>query len=119
MYLLWDSFTPESWNRETLKTLHSGVHIVPSNHYLLEKEIKHHKHIFVEVNGYPTWVERQIAQKVFMKRSQIQSKETIGANEEIDQTHMLILPYNGEQGEPALRNINREIKRHLPDNKKA
>ena len=90
-----------------------------SNHYLLQKEIKHHKHIFVEVNGYPTWVEREIAQKVFMKRSQIQSKETIGANEETDQTHMLILPYNGEQGERALRNINREIKRHLPDNKKA
>ena len=86
---------------------------------MLEKVIKHLDHVFVEVNGYPTWVERQIAQKVDVKCSQIQSSETIDTNEETEQTHTLILPCKGEQGERAQKNINREINRHLPENKKA
>lgn len=32
---------------------------------------------------------------------------------------MLILPYKKEQGERALRNINRNVNRHLPEVKKA
>ena len=119
MYLYWNSFIPESWKQGTLKTLLLGAHIVSSNQYLLEKVIQHLDHVFVEVNGYPTWVERQIAQKVGVKWSQIQSSETIDTNEETEQTHTLILPYKGEQGERAQKNISREINRHLPENKKA
>ena len=52
---------------------------------------------------------RQIGQKVVMKPSQTESSGTINTNEETEQTHLLILPYRGKQGDRALRNINREI----------
>ena len=77
MYLQWHSFTPELWKRGILKTLLLRAHIVYSNQYPLEKEIKHLKHVCPKVNVYPAWVVRQITQKVVMERSQIQSSETI------------------------------------------
>ena len=49
MYLHWDSFAPESWKRETLKTLLLRAHIVCSSRYLLEKEIKHLEQVFVKL----------------------------------------------------------------------
>ena len=54
---------------------------------MLEKEIKHFEHVFFKVNGYPTWVVRQIAMKVVMETSEIQYSETIDRNKEIEQTH--------------------------------
>lgn len=44
---------------------------------------------FVKVNGYPTWVVRQVAQKVVMEHSEIQSSETIDTNKETRQTHFV------------------------------
>ena len=53
IYLHWNLFAPESCKRGTLKTLLLHTHIVCSNQYLLEKEIKHLRHVFAKVNGYP------------------------------------------------------------------
>lgn len=61
---------------------------------------------------------RQITQKVVIERSQIKSSETIDSNEETEQPHMFIFPYKVKLGNHALRNINRETSRHLPENKK-
>ena len=44
---------------------------------------------FVKVNGYPTWVVRQVAQKVVMEHSEIQSSEIIDTNKETRQTHIV------------------------------
>ena len=44
---------------------------------------------FVKVNGYPTWVVRQVVQKVVMEHSEIQSSETIDTNKETRQTHFV------------------------------
>ena len=52
MYLYWDSFTPKSWKRGTLKTLFLRSHKVCYNQYLLEKEIKHLEYVFSKVIGY-------------------------------------------------------------------
>ena len=49
-----------------------------------------------------------------MERSQILSSETIDINEKSELTNMLIPPRKGKQGGSYLRNINREINRHLP-----
>ena len=77
MYLHWDSFAPESWKQGTLKTLLLRAHILCSNQHLLEKKIKHPEHVFVKINCYPTWVVRQIAQKVDMESSQIRQHDLI------------------------------------------
>ena len=54
-----------------------------------------------------------------MEPSQIESSKTIDTNNETEQTHLLIFPYRGKQGDRALRNFNREINSHLFENKKA
>lgn len=51
-----------------------------------------------------------------MEHSQIQSSETIYSNEETEQTHMLILPYQRKQGNCGLR---KPINSNLPEKKKA
>ena len=61
LYLHWNSFTPVSWKRGTLKSLISRAYMVCSNKTLLEKELKHLKHVFHKINGYPWWVIDQVS----------------------------------------------------------
>ena len=61
LYLHWNSFTPISWNRGTLKLLISRAYMVCSNETLLEKELKHLKHVFHKINGYPWCVTDQVS----------------------------------------------------------
>ena len=51
IYLHW-----EVWKRGTLKTLLSRVHAICTNKELLEKEVKHLKHVFIKINGFPPWI---------------------------------------------------------------
>ena len=51
---------------------------------------------------------RQIGQKVVMEPSLIESSETTNTNKETEQTYLLSFPNRVEQGDRALRNINRE-----------
>ena len=62
---------------------------------------------------------RQIGQKVVMEPSLIESSETTNTNKETEQTYLLIFPNRVEQGDCALRNINKERYCHLAENKKA
>ena len=51
LYLHWNSFTSVIWKRGTLKSLISRAYMVCSNETLLEKELKHLKHVFHKING--------------------------------------------------------------------
>ena len=46
LYLHWNSFTPISWKRGTLKSLISRAYMVCSNETLLAKELKHLEYVF-------------------------------------------------------------------------
>ena len=61
LYIQWNSFTPISWKRGTLKSLISRAYMVCSNETLLEKELKHLKHVFHKINGYPWLVIDQVS----------------------------------------------------------
>ena len=120
IYLHWDSFAPQSWKRGTLKTLLLRAYWICSDEYLLEKEIKHLKNVFIKVNGYPTWVVKQIIRTTQNEQSLITDNSTTTENNnEAEQKHMLILPYKGRDGDRAPKNINKEINKCLPENKKA
>ena len=60
LYLHWNSSTPISWKRGTLKLLISRAYMVCSNETLLEKELNHLKHVFQKINGHPWWVIDQV-----------------------------------------------------------
>ena len=62
LYLHWDSFSPISWKRGTLKSLISSAYLICSNQSLLEKELKHLKNTFHEKNGYPRWMINQVVE---------------------------------------------------------
>ena len=64
IYLHWESFTPEAWKRGTLKTLLFRAHTICSNKELLDKEVKHLKHVFITINGFPPWVVSQVISRV-------------------------------------------------------
>ena len=54
-----------------------------------------------------------------MEPSLIESSETTNTHKETEQTNLLSFPNRVEQGDRALRNINRERYCHLAENKKA
>ena len=56
IYLHWVSFIPEAWKRRTLKTLLFRAHIICPYKELLENEVKQLNHVFMTINGFPTWV---------------------------------------------------------------
>ena len=51
MYLHWDFLASELCKQGILKILLLRAHILCSNQYLLEKEIKNLEHVFRKVNG--------------------------------------------------------------------
>ena len=64
IYLHWESSTPEVWKRGTLKTLLFRVHTICTNKELLEKEVKHLKHVFIKINGFPPWIVSKVISRV-------------------------------------------------------
>ena len=104
LYLHWDSFSPISWKRGTLKSLISRAYMICSNQSLLEKELKHLKNSFHKKNGYPMWMINQVMETV----KETNNTETTSANEldtleaNNDKLHSLILPYAGPKGKSII-----------------
>ena len=94
MYLHSNSFTPMSWKRRALKSLISRAYIVWLNKTLLEKQLKHLKHVFHKINGYHWWV---IDQENINKSKS--SKYYPGTSEQhVEKMNSRILPYAGPKG---------------------
>ena len=62
IYLHWDSFSPISWKRGTLKSLIRSAYLICSNQSLLQKELKHLKNTFHKKNDYPRWMINQVVE---------------------------------------------------------
>ena len=120
MYLHWNSFTPISWKRGTLKSLISRAYMVCSNETLLEKELKHLKHVFHKINGYPWWVIDQVSTSFQENINKSKSSEYYPDTLEqpVEKMHSLILPYAGPKSNTIIKTMNNSLKRILPDNVK-
>ena len=116
VYLHWESFTPEVWKCGTLKTLLFRVHRICTNKELLEKEVKHLKHVFITINGFPPWVVSKVISRVEKDIFTTQINQSI-VNPEISNVKQLrlILPYKGKKGEYTLRNVKCHITKLLPE----
>ena len=77
IYLHWEFFTPEAWKRGTLKILLFRAHTICSNKELLDKEVKHLKHVFITINGFPPWVMSQVISRVEKEVSTTQINQII------------------------------------------
>ena len=117
LYLQWDSFTPISWKRGTLKSLISRAYFVCSSETLLEKELKHLKHVFHKINGYLWWVIDQYFQENINKsKSSEYYPET--SEQPVEKMYSLILPYAGPKGNTVIKTMGNSLKRILPNNVK-
>ena len=118
MYLHWNSFTPVSWKRGTLKSLISRAYMVCSNETLLEKELKHLKHVFHKINGYPWWVIDQVSTSFQENINESKSSEHYPDTSEqpVEKMYSLILPYAGPKGNSIIKTMKNSLKRILPDN---
>ena len=116
IYLRWESFTPEAQKRGTLKTLLFRAHTICSNKELLDKEVKHLKHVFITINGFPPWALLQVIIRVEKEVSTTQINQSI-INLELSNVkqHKIILLYKGKKGEHTLKNVKRHITKLLPE----
>ena len=83
---------------------------------MLEKEVKHLKHVFITINGFPLWVVPQDISRVENEVSSIQKNQSIINPEPSNiKQHKPTLPYKGKKGEHTLRNVKRHITKLLPE----
>ena len=100
IYLHWQPFFPTTWKRGTLQTLVSRAFKVCSNDQHLQKEIKHLKKVFRDINRYPNWIIEQTNEKVKNQNEMTRSTPLTTNTEE--NKHLLLLPYKGKVGETTL-----------------
>ena len=99
-----ESFTPDSWNRGALKTLLFTAHAISLNKKLSENEVKHLKHAFITINGFPPCIVSQVINRVENEVSTIQISQSIINSEPLNvKQHNLILPYKKKNSEHALK----------------
>ena len=60
IYLSWNAFFPDTWKRETLKTLVECAYIVCSTKDFLHKELKYLEKVLHDNNSYQKYVIKQI-----------------------------------------------------------
>ena len=98
-----------------LQTLVSRAFRVCSDSKHLEKQIKHLKKVFRDINGYPNWVIEQTIEKVKNQNEMTRSTQVITNTEENE--HLLMLPYKGKVGETTLKSLPSTLKSVMPVNK--
>ena len=108
LYLHWNSFTPISYKRGTLKSLISRGYMVCSNEIPLEKELKHLEHVFHKINGYIWWVIDQVNTSVQENTNKSKSFEHYPDTSEqsVQKMYSLILPYAGRKGNSIIKTMN-------------
>ena len=99
-----------------MKTLLFRAHTICSNKELLDKEVKHLKHVFIKINGFPSWVVSQVIHRVEKEVSTTQINWSIINLERLNvKQHKIILPCKGKKGEHTLRNVKRHITKLLAE----
>jgi len=121
LYLHWESFAPITWKRGTVKTLVRRAYTICSNSDHLNNELKHLKHVFTKINGYPLWIINQVFQEIkdtYNNRIINESSQNVANNNENEKKHLLILPYKGDQGKNVIKSMVNTITRALPEPEK-
>ena len=83
-----------------MKTLWFRAHEICLNKELLGTEVKHLKHVFIAINGFPPCVVPQVINRVEKEVFTIQINQSIVNTEPLNvKQQKLILSYKGKKGE--------------------
>ena len=97
--------------------------MICSSHELRKQEIQHLKQVFHVKNDYPKWVISQVVEQVETKHRTVihsnnllkdDSEQPSATNEE--KSHLLLLPYQGQKCDFALKLMRKRLKTLLPNN---
>ena len=97
--------------------------MICSSPELRKQEIHHLKQVFHEKNDYPKWIINQVVEQVQAKHQTVTHSnnlpmgdfEQLSATNE-EKSHFLLLPYQGQKGDFALKLMRKRLKILLPNN---
>jgi len=90
---------------------------VCSNQDLLKNELHHLKTVFRDINGYPTWLIKQVIEQVKQKQLELTSlpgPTTQSQSQQNEITLPIVLPYAGQKGTQLVNCLKRLITRNIP-----
>ena len=94
------------------------AHLICSTEDLLKTKLNHIKKVFLEINDFPRWVIKQIIaeEEQKYKHQSIEDNDNSVINRESgNKRHLLMLPYQGEQGSRLVKSLKRSITKLLPE----
>ena len=124
IYINWDAFACRSWKIGTLKGLFRRAFLVCSTKESLDSEIKHLKHVFTTINGYPSRIVNDALHEVKTKLSNTGESEPPSVvddqpnpeeNEEDISTPYICLPYKGSSGDKVIKKLKNTLSNMLPN----
>ena len=92
-------------------------HLIRSTEDLLKTKLNHVQKVFLEINDFPIWVIKQIFAEVEQKykpQNIEDSYSNVINTESGNIRHLLVLPYQGEQGSRLVNSLKRIITKLLP-----
>ena len=115
IYLNLNAFAPDTWKRETLKTIVERAYIVCSTNELLQMELKYLEKVFHETNNYPQHIIKQILKQVQDEQNQQNVTVPIAATADETKTngkkeHLLLVPYQGKKGDYVIKSMKKRMK---------
>ena len=56
-------FAPKNWKRSTLRSILTTAYKICFTKELLDQELKRIERGFIEINGYPKWIDNQLKEE--------------------------------------------------------
>ena len=97
VYLNWNSFSPKSWKRGTLRTTIKRSCLICSTAHLLQKELDHISFVFQNYNKFPKRVIDQVLHQEKENHRVIRKVQPEINDVTDEKSHLLVLPYAGQK----------------------
>ena len=112
VYLHWDSFTPISWKRRTLKPLVERAYLICSTPRLLEKELTHIRTVLRNTNSHPNWLIKQLFEQIKIKqRNPVTNSNVSNENEATQTSNQTIVEKHDDKKTSSYDTISRRKRR--------
>ena len=115
LYMNWNSYSPETWKKSTLKLLVKRAYAICNKDYFLEMELQHLYNTFVVINNFPPSVVNRIFNQVADENAKVIVEPQNKVEPDDTVTVQMTLPYGGKEGESVAKEINKHMKRVKPN----
>ena len=111
IYLNWNSFSPKSWKRGTLRTILKRAYVI-----CLTIDLHHISFVFQNYNNFPKWVIDQVLHQEKENHRVIRSVQPEINEVSDEKSHLLVLPYAGQKRDKLVKSMKTTPKYNLRNN---